>query len=473
MSSYDGSLTHSVTSTTPVYHVRYAKSDCRIQGSEYIDGKYNDIINPFGDYCIPIALRIQCVDVSAPVPITSISIAVEGGRPFMTIPFSVFEALSTLTIVDDIKVYSFNFELFMKWLPLIKLRGPALLFMVAAVTDNSNIRRLNFVYKYKLLPNEEHNHVSRAEHRIHHFSIRFIQSVKFTNPLGLDEFGMDITNLVGYCMGYILEGPIDMLRSISCHLNGVCRYDYSHDIFHLTTKRISPTLLYIPYNPDVDPFTTPVSDIMPVSEIRSEGGVNHLSMFTALLRVKATAACEFTVHNLAESHIDMGSNTILWTPNIEFAVERVAIGYSESASQAQPDTVDSNDYVEMRRLGGTPYLTGIIPHTNLFQLTEPGAGDLRAIAESIAEATTTPETWTEENRPINPERPTCSIEQADIGAGERYCTCLACENNFFATALQSYFAFQARSGSQKRCPMCRGPWTNWIIYTNSAAETRV
>ena len=50
----------------------------------------------------------------------------------MTIPFSIFEALSTLTIVDDIKVYTFNFELFMKWLPLIKLRGPALLFMVAA-----------------------------------------------------------------------------------------------------------------------------------------------------------------------------------------------------------------------------------------------------------------------------------------------------------------------------------------------------
>lgn len=72
--------------------------------------------------------------------------------------------------------------------------------------------------------------------------------------------------------------------------------------------------------------------------------------------------------------------------------------------------------------------------------------------------------WTSEDRPLEVEKSECPILYTPIGAGDTYCSCSVCKNCFGAEALK-----EALKTGGDHCPMCRGGWTNWVVYTNTAA----
>lgn len=80
-----------------------------------------------------------------------------------------------------------------------------------------------------------------------------------------------------------------------------------------------------------------------------------------------------------------------------------------------------------------------------------------------------PQHWSRQSQRIDPAHVTCAIEQEDIAENAQYCHCTNCRNNFNGNALRSYFRHLATTMSEKRCPTCRQPWSNWVLYTNSEA----
>jgi hypothetical protein len=75
----------------------------------------------------------------------------------------------------------------------------------------------------------------------------------------------------------------------------------------------------------------------------------------------------------------------------------------------------------------------------------------------------TTESWVIEDRPIEAEKNECPILYITIGIGNTYCRCAACKNCFDAEALK-----EALKKGGAHCPMCRGPWKDWFVYTNTA-----
>jgi hypothetical protein len=65
------------------------------------------------------------------------------------------------------------------------------------------------------------------------------------------------------------------------------------------------------------------------------------------------------------------------------------------------------------------------------------------------------------SRLVPSERGHCALTLDDIALGGLYCECAACKNCFDQEMLDTALA------NKETCPLCRSPWTNWIIYRNS------
>lgn len=457
-----GSLTHLVAGgAQQVISVDYnSASD---GGAVYTDGKFKEPLYRSGDYAIPVALRIECINALLPFTIKSISFTTESGRTFLQIPFTLFEAMGKLTVTGNVKVYSFNFEIFLPPIPLVSITRENIVMQVA-VENNANIRRLNFVYKSNYLAGSE-----REQRRNNHRSLttQLIQSRVFTNTHNLTKMCMDFVGFYGNSKGFILEGPIDTITKLEFYLSNHCRFNYTPDIFHLVTHRINTNLLYVPFSPiNANRLNT---SIELDSHLGVSGFLNYSRISNVKMHLETSEPAAFTVHSLIQEKFEITSNQLV-LPSIRFQLEPRNASAAEDSpvrpplSESPHEMWSQADNFALTTIRGLLNEAGLRPSGTY--VTENG------IVHDLSGAQMSQDnTWRHTSRPIDPERAICAIEQSEIAANATYCHCISCNNNFSAPALQNYFRHQEITGGQKRCPTCRTSWTNWVVYTNSERQT--
>ena len=203
--------------------------------------------------------------------------------------------------------------------------------------------------------------------------------------------------------GYFIVGDIDNLEQVILRLNYGIRFDYNRIMLHLLGKRLNSTTLYIPLN-----------SAMNWNDIRYEsyvGGINH-------------------------SRID----------KIEMCVR-----FNRDVGNIGVYTINSNTRMVISGMMGIKYVP------------EFGSIRLQDRFEVIDTTIHSPQiVWAKKMKPIHADKKFCPIEYDEIRDGMEYCECDRCNNCFTASGLMECF----KTTIMHKCPLCRGTWTSWTVYTN-------
>jgi hypothetical protein len=361
-----------------------------------------------GDTFRPKSLIFDCIDITQPIDIKRVFMEI-GGHKFMNVPFSIFKTLSKETVVGSKRIYTFDFNMYMKDIPLICLAFHEARFQVQ-VNSNVNIRGISVCSVYRHLDTVQRREMAQQQNI--RDPVQYFQTVNCINHQRNTEYGIDITLLDGFSKGYILEGPIDTLEELTLYFNNIETYKLNQATLCVLGRRLEPNLLYIPFNQDIALETNTFEAY--------QGAINHNRIDNVRMKIKQSEATEntFTIHSLCLNRI--------WY------------------------------------LGGMagPATTPIFENTYDFN-TAPHRV-VRAPAQIVDIR------WTNENKVINPEKATCPINYEEVTEGMQYCECSKCKNCYIKDALVRHFEGTTRSSARK-CPMCREPWSNWVIYTNAVA----
>jgi hypothetical protein len=253
-----------------------------------------------------------------------------------------------------------------------------------------------------------------AQHQNIRDPVQYFQTLNCINHQGNTDYSINLTLLDGISKGYVLEGPIDTLEELSLHFNHMEAYKLNQATLSVLGRRLGPNLLYIPFNQDIP---------LEMNEFQAyQGALNHNRIDNIRMRIKQSQATEqcFTIHSLC-------LNRILYLGGMAGAAT-------------------------------TPFFEQTYDVTTPIPVVNPV---IRAPTQ-----TATP-TWTNENKVINPDKSTCPINYEEITEGMQYCECSKCKNCFIKDALARHFE-AGTTPSARKCPICRDPWTNWVIYTNTA-----
>lgn len=364
-----------------------------------------------GDMFRAKSLIFDCIDINQSIDINRVFIEI-GGQKMMNVPFSIFKALSKETVVGSKRIYTFDFNMYMKDIALICLAFHEVRFQVQ-VNSNENIRGISVCSVYRHLDTVPRREMAQQQNI--RDPVQYFQTLKCINRQGNTEYSIELTTLFdGISKGYVLEGPIDTLEEISLHFNHMEAYKLNQATLSVLGRRLGPNLLYIPFNQDV-PLETNTFEAY-------QGALNHVRVDNIRMGIKQSQATEqcFTIHNLC-------LNLIRYNTGMAGAVnipifERT---YDVTAEPPAPIPV----------------------------VIAPGGPIV-------------PITWTNENKVINPEKATCPINYEEITEGMQYCECLKCKNCYIKDALARHFEGKTTPASRK-CPMCREQWSNWVIYTNT------
>jgi len=161
------------------------------------------------------------------------------------------------------------------------------------------------------------------------------------------------------------------------------------------------------------------------------------------------------------------SQNVLWMPFNPQTDPWLSNDYSGSIN------FSSIDNINLKLLFTAPQ-SNIIIHTvnaNIFR-TQCGLGELQHIYDTAQATvvvpifpTTTSLTslpiWQTANKKIESDRLMCPITYEEIQPSDTYCHCTTCKTNFNENSLKQSFSI-----GKPECPLCRTPWSNWIIYTN-------
>jgi len=203
--------------------------------------------------------------------------------------------------------------------------------------------------------------------------------------------------------GYFIVGDIDNLEQVILRLNYGIRFDYNRIMLHLLGKRLNSTTLYIPLN-----------NAMNWNDIRYEsyvGGINH-------------------------SRIDKAE---------------ICVRFNRDVGNIGVYTINSNTLMVFSGMMGIKYVP------------EFGSIVLKDTFEVIPQTIRSPQiVWAKKMKPIHADKKFCPIEYDEIRDGMEYCECDRCHNCFTASGLMEYF----KTAIMHKCPLCRGTWTSWTVYTN-------
>lgn len=244
-----------------------------------------------------------------------------------------------------------------------------------------------------------------AHQQMYYDSYQYFQTINCVNQQQLTEYSVNASLFDGISKGYVFEGPIDTLEEITLYINGQEDYKLNQASLPVFSRRISENLVYIPFNQDY-PLETNSFEAY-------QGAFNHNRVDSARIKIKLSQQTNetFKIHSLC---------------------------------------LDRTFYATgMAGPAGTPTLEQTYDVSQNVTIVHPVSGTI----------------WSTQNKVINPEKALCPIEHDDITEGMEYCECSRCNNCYKKTALFTHFHTMPTS---KKCPMCREPWSNWVIYTNSA-----
>lgn len=207
--------------------------------------------------------------------------------------------------------------------------------------------------------------------------------------------------------GYFIKGDIDHLDRLTLKLNNIERYSYDRVMLNYVGKRVAQDVIFIPFNQNIDWKQRTNETYI--------GGLNQSRVENIQLRA-------------------------------EFSRPVSSIG------------------VYSLTLNGFRIVHG------LSNLRFENRGDIQLIENFVPfnpppPAQTPVIIWQIQNKPINPDKKFCAIAHDEIEDNAEYCECHNCHNCYTAENLKEMF-----KTLEKKCPLCRENWINWIIYKNLAAE---
>ena len=212
---------------------------------------------------------------------------------------------------------------------------------------------------------------------------------------------------------FIESNNISNISNIKLDFNDSERYNYNQIMLELYSVRISPNLIYIPYD-------------------------NSIS---------------YTDRNI----ISFASGT-----NFRF-IDRcnISITFIEPDININIHSIRHNVMRYGSGMGGLKYSYNYINISNFNGFTTYGYVDYHIVQyQTISEIIS----WRSINKIIseNSRNIECPITYEEIKSNDKYCECSKCKYNILYSNLLTWF----ESRQSNSCPMCRTKWSNYIIYTN-------
>jgi hypothetical protein len=364
-----------------------------------------------GDLFQPLALHIEC-QPDAPTEsvlrnLTDFQVMI-GGSVIQRIPFSLLTALGTTDREGDMLTVAFDMKMFMPEFYMVCLQYHEVCIEVRRIGGTS-IQAIRLLGEYRYLQNQPRHALAAGHHALP------IQQIETSRAEGLPQTTSTYKFRVNFNLlskGYFLEGNLDQLTRYKLMLNNNVAADYSRATLRYLGKRLSPTLWWLPFEAGADFRNPAFASFM--------GGLNHSRVDNVRMELRFSAPqTALTLHNLHSN------------------ILRIQSG-----------------------MGGLVFATGGGGPLSL----STGADSVPASLSS-SNSPVQAQNWSSAPRPVDADRTMCPIEYEDIGAGAHYGHCVTCRHNFLETPLKECLK------RKPDCPMCRKPWADWTIYTNTQATS--
>lgn len=307
------------------------------------------------------------------------------------------------------------------------------------------------------------------------------------------DFQINIRCFHGFVKGFFIGCTVDDLSEIKFYINDVLRINYDDFFIKDFCIKISPNLLYLPFNDNTDfydisgydgsiKFNDLNSIILKLRFFRGQNVVSVHNLYqNSFLQTQGLASLvnnyqsEF-IRSTSTQHpissiisaipdarmFDMSGNLIISNLLHDYNNHR---GYNNASAASAASNVIT---------GATAGATG--PGHNYYASTTAGA-DYYVGSPPFPSPTASSSYMSQDeeilyavnirsvtNHLIDDGRTTCFINHEEIGEGEHYMTCSSCNNNFNKNALEHWLSINVES--RRTCPTCREIWTNYNEYIN-------
>jgi hypothetical protein len=213
---------------------------------------------------------------------------------------------------------------------------------------------------------------------------------------------------------FIESNNISNISNIKLDFNDIERYNYNQIMLELYSVKISPNLIYIPFDNSIS-YTN-----------------RNIESFCSGTNFRVISRCNISI-TFIESDININIHSI------RHNVMRYGAGMGGLKY--------SYNYINTSNFNGfITYVYGRVPHSTISNNS----------SEIIS--------WRSENKIIseNSRNIECPITYEEIKSNDKYCECNECKYNILYSNLLTWF----ESRQSHSCPMCRTNWSNYIIYTN-------
>lgn len=294
-----------------------------------------------------------------------------GGVTIITLDKQFLLAISTIDKIDNEILFNIDFSPFIDNIPLVALQFHE---VCAKITfnDSTGFSSVKLVSSDKYLDSEDRRNLARSN------TILPIQQLE-GNTMRLNE-ETHITTMLsikGNCKGYFIYGDINNIQNITLKYDRNIRYSYSKLMLRLVSKRISDTLLYIPYDINTD--------------WKNRDIVTYRSSF------------------------NHSNNVYSISMDIQFSSPQTKIG-----------------------IYGLRFNNLIITN-GLATLQDVTSGYIHSTGDFYGDSSNTGLIWNTAIKRIFIDKSYCSITHDNIVEGNEYCECTSCRNCFIAEQLKTYF----------------------------------
>jgi len=336
-----------------------------------------------------------------------------GSSRILNIPLRFMMHLKDYEICDNKFYISIPFQMFYDDIKLICLAYHAVSFRLTN-TEN-NFVSCKLIYKGIYYDTQIRRQMAQNNHQ---HIIQTLSSTELICPNPRNEFIYQMP-FDGIHKGFFIECEnVDEINEIRLQLNSLDRTYYNRFLVRKKCIKINQHLLYFPLNYDKS-YTDRTREGF-------EGSLNLSRIDMAKFNIKLD-----NVHSRICIY-GLGSNMLRYTSGM------AGLTYGSYSSHVYEEYNENGLYHTRQQ----QYNYVNLP-------TDISGNDIVNIIY----------------KPItNNEKLSCCITQEDISVNARYMSCSQCSNNFDETSIKSWFRQRPHG---KKCPMCRGNWTDFNIYINS------
>jgi hypothetical protein len=329
-----------------------------------------------------------------------------GGMYIWKNKINLFTKLNKPKIINNSLCIKLPFDMFVDEIKLISLQYHEVKCFISLNQSLPNYE-FNIYYNQKFYDNEPRREMAQNNYEtpIQQISSHIIELNEPSNILTQNLF------FSGLSKGYLFDGNINQISNFKLSLNGVDYLDYNQIMLQLYGIKINDNLMFLPFDTHVN-----YKDITPTSFIT---GLNHAYINDVKCIINfIEPQIKFAIHTIEHNILRYGSGM----GGVHFA-ERSIINIFNTP--------------ENRIIHNTPIIH-----------------NFRNNNSSII--------WTSINKIIDlTKNDECPIIYKTFEPNCSYCVCSVCKYNLDADSLKHYFSI-----TNNKCPLCRSPWTDYIIYIN-------